>query len=69
MQTHNNRSGKENIAYLHHHLCLRYGVLGGFRQSPLTNLTDTLWHNLSKHMHNSSINVVQNIEVAPPPPL
>ena len=27
---HNNRSEKENVTHLYHHLCLRYGVLGGF---------------------------------------
>ena len=29
MQTHSNRSGKENVAYLYHHLCPRYGISGG----------------------------------------
>ena len=27
--THNNRSGKENVAYLYHYLYPRYGVSGG----------------------------------------
>ena len=27
--TDNNRSGKENVAYLYHYLCLTYGVSGG----------------------------------------
>ena len=30
MQTHNNGSRKESVAYLYHHLCPRYGVSGGF---------------------------------------
>ena len=29
MQTHHNRSGKENVAYIYHHLCPSYGVSGG----------------------------------------